>query len=164
VELYYRRSESHKGRLTPARIETVVIFLPDIRTCQPTRVEWDKITSMYKNKLDSVIKNCNQNQKLDENNGGSAVAAAVPVVTPNSTSSTTKNAEKDGAVVAEPSVADDAVAVAAAPAGAEAGATDSAMEIDGAKVEIKLKDSDESQLNDGAAGNEKAQTSLNYSF
>ncbi|KAL9694754.1 hypothetical protein quinque_014039 [Culex quinquefasciatus] len=44
VELYYRRSETyHKGRLIPARIETVVIFLPDIRSCQPTRPEWDEL-------------------------------------------------------------------------------------------------------------------------
>lgn len=56
VELYYRRSETyHKGRLIPARIETVVIFLPDIRSCQPTRPEWDELHLSYKSHLERII-------------------------------------------------------------------------------------------------------------
>lgn len=56
VELYYRRSETyHKGRLVPARIETVVIFLPDIRSCQPTRPEWDELHLSYKSHLERII-------------------------------------------------------------------------------------------------------------
>ncbi|XP_035205018.1 cell division cycle and apoptosis regulator protein 1-like isoform X2 [Stegodyphus dumicola] len=41
AEIYYRRGESssHKGRGT--RVETVVLFVPDVWSCLPTRVEWD---------------------------------------------------------------------------------------------------------------------------
>lgn len=57
VELYYRRSESiHKGRTIPARVETVVIYLPDVRSCLPTRIEWDGLSTSYKQKMDEVIK------------------------------------------------------------------------------------------------------------
>lgn len=57
VELYYRRSESiHKGRTIPARIETVVIYLPDVRSCLPTRIEWDGLSANYKQKMEEVIK------------------------------------------------------------------------------------------------------------
>lgn len=56
VELYYRRSETyHKGRLIPARIETVVIFLPDVRSCQPTHPEWDELHISYKSHLERII-------------------------------------------------------------------------------------------------------------
>lgn len=56
VELYYRRSETyHKGRLIPARIETVVIFLPDVRSCQPTHPEWDELHLSYKSHLERII-------------------------------------------------------------------------------------------------------------
>lgn len=57
VELYYRRSESiHKGRTIPARVETVVIYLPDVRSCLPTRIEWDGLSANYKQKMEEVIK------------------------------------------------------------------------------------------------------------
>lgn len=57
MELYYRRSESiHKGRTIPARVETVVIYLPDVRSCLPTRIEWDGLSASYKQKMDEVIK------------------------------------------------------------------------------------------------------------
>lgn len=57
VELYYRRSESiHKGRTIPARVETVVIYLPDVRSCLPTRIEWDGLCTSYKQKMDEVIR------------------------------------------------------------------------------------------------------------
>lgn len=57
VELYYRRSESiHKGRTIPARVETVVIYLPDVRSCLPTRIEWDGLSASYKQKMEEVIK------------------------------------------------------------------------------------------------------------
>lgn len=50
MELYYRRAESvRKGRTVPARTQTVVIFLPDVRSCLPTRVEWDELNMKYKN-------------------------------------------------------------------------------------------------------------------
>lgn len=57
VELYYRRSENiHKGRTIPARVETVVIYLPDVRSCLPTRIEWDGLSASYKQKMEEVIK------------------------------------------------------------------------------------------------------------
>ncbi|XP_050085697.1 cell division cycle and apoptosis regulator protein 1-like [Anopheles aquasalis] len=56
VELYYRRSETqHKGRLIPPRVETVVIFLPDVRSCLPTRLEWEQIRLNYQASLSRVI-------------------------------------------------------------------------------------------------------------
>ncbi|XP_013773988.1 cell division cycle and apoptosis regulator protein 1-like [Limulus polyphemus] len=52
AEIYYRRGESnHKGRLYPARVETVVIFLPDVWSCLPTQLEWDGLVFQYKNQL-----------------------------------------------------------------------------------------------------------------
>lgn len=41
AEIYYRRGESssHKGR--GMRVETVVLFVPDVWSCLPTRVEWE---------------------------------------------------------------------------------------------------------------------------
>lgn len=53
MELYYRRAESvRKGRTVPARTQTVVIFLPDVRSCLPTRVEWDELNLKYKQFLE----------------------------------------------------------------------------------------------------------------
>lgn len=53
VELYYRRGESvRKGRTIPARTQTVVIFLPDVRSCLPIRAEWDELCVKYKNHLE----------------------------------------------------------------------------------------------------------------
>lgn len=57
MELYYRRSESvRKGRTIPARVETVVIYLPDVRSCVPTRLEWDALNVSYKQKLEQVTR------------------------------------------------------------------------------------------------------------
>lgn len=71
VELYYRRAESvRKGRTIPARVETVVIYLPDVRSCVPTRLEWDALQITYKHKLDQIL---GQN----ENAAAAAAAAAV---------------------------------------------------------------------------------------
>ncbi|EEZ98940.2 cell division cycle and apoptosis regulator protein 1 [Tribolium castaneum] len=57
VELYYRRSEStHKGRAVPARVETVVLFLPDVWSCVPTRLEWDGLHQSYRKQLERRLK------------------------------------------------------------------------------------------------------------
>lgn len=57
MELYYRRNESvRKGRTIPARTQTVVIFLPDVRSCIPTRIEWDDLTTKYKRQLDLSLR------------------------------------------------------------------------------------------------------------
>lgn len=44
-----------KGRTIPARVETVVIYLPDVRPCIPTRLEWDDLNAAYRRKLDQVL-------------------------------------------------------------------------------------------------------------
>lgn len=57
MELYYRRVESvRKGRTVPARTQTVVIYLPDVRSCMPTRIEWDDLNAKYKRHLDTLLK------------------------------------------------------------------------------------------------------------
>uniref|UniRef100_A0A8D8X8X7 Cell division cycle and apoptosis regulator protein 1 n=1 Tax=Cacopsylla melanoneura TaxID=428564 RepID=A0A8D8X8X7_9HEMI len=49
VELYYRRQEStNKGRTVSARVETVVIYVPDVWNCVPTQLEWDGLGVNYK--------------------------------------------------------------------------------------------------------------------
>lgn len=64
MELYYRRVECvRKGRIIPAKTQTVVIFLPDVRSCLPTRVEWDELAIKYKQRLDFELKK--------QSNGGS---------------------------------------------------------------------------------------------
>lgn len=82
VELYYRRSETyHKGRLIPARIEMVVIFLPDVRSCQPTRPEWDELHLSYKSHLERIINSQNSDSPVPADSSsaggeGSSEAAA----------------------------------------------------------------------------------------
>lgn len=73
MELYYTRPEScHKGRMIPSRIETVVIFLPDVRSCIPTRLEWDQLHLDYKNNLENVLKR----PAVNAASGEAATAAA----------------------------------------------------------------------------------------
>lgn len=52
VELHYRR----KGRNDPAKTQTVVIFLPDVRSCVPTRIEWDELNAKYKQHFETSTK------------------------------------------------------------------------------------------------------------
>ncbi|XP_076250699.1 cell division cycle and apoptosis regulator protein 1-like [Rhynchophorus ferrugineus] len=57
VELYYRRSETtHKGKPVPARLETVVIFLPDVWSCLPTRLEWEGLLQSYRKQMEKILK------------------------------------------------------------------------------------------------------------
>ncbi|XP_058065400.1 cell division cycle and apoptosis regulator protein 1-like [Anopheles bellator] len=52
IELYYHRSETlHKGHLIPPRVETVVIFLPDVHSCQPTLSDWELTRLCYKTEM-----------------------------------------------------------------------------------------------------------------
>lgn len=48
---YVRPEEMHKGRLVPARVETVVLFLPDVWSIRPTCLEWDALRGAYKTHL-----------------------------------------------------------------------------------------------------------------
>ncbi|KAI4499751.1 hypothetical protein M0802_005007 [Mischocyttarus mexicanus] len=57
LELYYRRAETtHKsGRVVPSRVETVILFLPDVWSCVPTRLEWDGLQFNYKKQLERKL-------------------------------------------------------------------------------------------------------------
>lgn len=62
MELYYRRLETvRKGQTIPAQTETVVIYLPDVRSCVPTRIEWDALNVSYRRQLENVLKVSNRN-------------------------------------------------------------------------------------------------------
>lgn len=102
VELYYRRSDSvRKGRTIPARIETVVIYLPDIRSCIPTRIEWDALQTSYKLKMEQVI--ASEYEGSNSGGGDAAAAAAADGSTSaakgdnlSSSNNSSSVAEKDG--------------------------------------------------------------------
>ena len=56
MEIYYHRSESvHKGKTIPARVETIVFFLPEVWNCVPTCLEWEDIKIEYKNLLEEKL-------------------------------------------------------------------------------------------------------------
>ncbi|XP_076053970.1 cell division cycle and apoptosis regulator protein 1-like isoform X3 [Oratosquilla oratoria] len=57
AEIYYRRGESahHKGRSSAARVETTVLFLPDVWNVCPTKLEWDGLHLNYKRQLDKRL-------------------------------------------------------------------------------------------------------------
>lgn len=59
LELKYRRSEQVKEKsgdiVKPARIETVVIFLPDIYSCMPNRTEWETLQHQYKQACEKFL-------------------------------------------------------------------------------------------------------------
>lgn len=42
--------------MVPARVETVVLFLPDVWSCIPTRLEWDNLHINYGKQLDRKLK------------------------------------------------------------------------------------------------------------
>lgn len=48
---YHRPEESHKGRTVPAHVETVVLFLPDVWHCLPTRSEWEVLSRRLREQL-----------------------------------------------------------------------------------------------------------------
>ncbi|XP_022315964.2 cell division cycle and apoptosis regulator protein 1-like isoform X3 [Crassostrea virginica] len=52
---YLRQEEMHKGKLVPARVETTVIFLPDVWSCNPTRLEWATLQAAYKKQLQKKV-------------------------------------------------------------------------------------------------------------
>ena len=41
--------------MKPARIETVVIFFPDIYSCVPNRFEWEQLQQQYKQACDKFL-------------------------------------------------------------------------------------------------------------
>lgn len=72
AEIYYRRGESsHKGRSsTSARVETTVLFLPDVWNVCPAKLEWDGLHLNYKHQLEKKL-SCSSGatQQLDEQEG-----------------------------------------------------------------------------------------------
>ena len=57
LELYYYRAESfHKGKMVPARIETVVVFLPDVWSCVPIQSEWESLQLGYRKQLERKLR------------------------------------------------------------------------------------------------------------
>ena len=52
---YLRPEEMHKGKLVPARVETTVIFLPDVWSCHPTHLEWETQKMAYKKQLQKKL-------------------------------------------------------------------------------------------------------------
>lgn len=57
MEVYYHRSESvHKGKTYPARLETVVFFLPEVWNCVPSCLEWDNVILNYKHVVKEKLK------------------------------------------------------------------------------------------------------------
>ncbi|XP_065366379.1 cell division cycle and apoptosis regulator protein 1-like isoform X2 [Calliphora vicina] len=56
VELYYHRTEyKNMEKDGPPRVETVVIYLPDVHSCMPSIEEWQTLTQVYKVAADDVI-------------------------------------------------------------------------------------------------------------
>lgn len=70
VELYYRR----KSRNDAVKTQTVVIFLPDVRSCVPTRTEWDELDARYKAHFEMCVKKCGDDS--DHKHGNVDVAEA----------------------------------------------------------------------------------------
>uniref|UniRef100_A0A0B7AHU4 SAP domain-containing protein n=1 Tax=Arion vulgaris TaxID=1028688 RepID=A0A0B7AHU4_9EUPU len=62
---YFRAESKHKERVQPARVETVIIFLPDVWTCNPTRLEWISLQAAYQKQLQQKF-NPGQQQEEDE--------------------------------------------------------------------------------------------------
>jgi DBC1 len=76
VEIYYHRSETtHKGKVIPARVETVVLFLPDVWRCLPTRLEWESLQLAYKKQLNRKL-NADDEPEAAEPAAGAAAASA----------------------------------------------------------------------------------------
>ncbi|KAL0279865.1 UNVERIFIED_CONTAM: hypothetical protein PYX00_001337 [Menopon gallinae] len=56
AEIYYHRSKStHKGKQIPARVETVVIYIPDVWSAMPSCLEWDALQLNLKKQLDKKL-------------------------------------------------------------------------------------------------------------
>ncbi|XP_022919300.2 cell division cycle and apoptosis regulator protein 1-like [Onthophagus taurus] len=85
VELYYRRAEgTHRGKTVPARVETVVVFLPDVWSCLSTRLEWDALQLGYRRQLDRRL-------TIKTSSAAGATSTTSPAVAEKSTSSTVES-------------------------------------------------------------------------
>ncbi|XP_008204944.1 cell division cycle and apoptosis regulator protein 1 isoform X2 [Nasonia vitripennis] len=107
LELYYRRAETtHKsGRVVPSRVETVILFLPDVWRCVPTRLEWDGLHLSYKKQLERKLLRASESAE-PEAAPPAAAAAAATAATPSATAAT-------AAAGASEAIADENTAAAA---------------------------------------------------
>ncbi|XP_062571741.1 cell division cycle and apoptosis regulator protein 1-like isoform X1 [Saccostrea cucullata] len=64
---YLRQEEMHKGKLVPARVETTVIFLPDVWSCNPTRLEWATLQAAYKKQLQKKVASVTKGEGKEAN-------------------------------------------------------------------------------------------------
>lgn len=72
VEFYYWR-EGSGGK---SRLECVVLFLPDVWSAQPSRVEWSNVQEQYKAKCEAAL------SKLDNDAQGNGDASTSAAETP----------------------------------------------------------------------------------
>lgn len=67
LEIHYSRAESViKGKTVPARVETVVLFIPDVWSCVATRPEWDELGRAYAKQLQRQLTNTSPADDPDE--------------------------------------------------------------------------------------------------
>ncbi|XP_060523874.1 cell division cycle and apoptosis regulator protein 1-like [Cylas formicarius] len=78
VELYYRRNEStHKGKQVAPRVETTVVYLPDVWSCLPTRLEWEGLQQAYRKRAERISKDHGgERRDVGGDDGGGGVATA----------------------------------------------------------------------------------------
>lgn len=157
MELYYRRSETyHKGRLIPARIEMVVIFLPDVRSCQPTNPEWDELHLSYKSHLERIINSQNSDSPVPAESSSAANAAAP--------ATTTQQTSPEGDTVASSDAKASADAPAAAAASTTGSSTDTSAAADANNSTTEEADSSATKEEaDAADDNEKAHSLFSLS-
>lgn len=157
MELYYRRSETyHKGRLIPARIEMVVIFLPDVRSCQPTNPEWDELHLSYKSHLERIINSQNSDSPVPAESSSAANAAAP--------ATTTQQTSPEGDTVASSDAKASADAPAAVAASTTASSTDTSAAADANNSTKEEADSSATKEEaDAADDNEKAHSLFSLS-
>lgn len=58
LELYYHRGEyknTEKNSSVSSRVETVVIFLPDVHSCLPSAEQWTQLTQTYKKAGENAV-------------------------------------------------------------------------------------------------------------
>eukprot|EP00058_Branchiostoma_floridae_P016429 XP_002601917.1 hypothetical protein BRAFLDRAFT_124590 [Branchiostoma floridae] len=48
---YHRAAETYKGKTIPERVETTVMFLPDVHHCLPPRLDWANVSAGYRAQL-----------------------------------------------------------------------------------------------------------------
>lgn len=63
--------------MVPSRVETVILFLPDVWSCVPTRLEWDGLQLNYKKQLErKLLRAASNPDDLDAANETDEAAAA----------------------------------------------------------------------------------------